>query len=116
MDYNPKDHKKRLMKITGDKIARLISITPGCTQEDVGLVAGYTSNSMINQAIKGIKMPSAHRLNKIADYFGLPSGYLSNDVEYTEADLKLLIATHSMIEQKESHPHYKAVLTLLSIE
>lgn len=116
MDYDPKNHKKNHMKIVGDKINRLIAITPGCTQEDVALSAGYTSNSMINQAIKGLKMIPSHRLNKIAEFFGLPEGYLSNDVEYSESDLKLLVATHDMIKNKEGHPHYRAILKLLNIE
>ena len=116
MDYNPSEHKKSYMKIVGAKLEKLISMKPGCTQEDVALAAGYSSNSMINQAIKGLKMIPPNRLNKIASFFGLPEGYLSNEIEYSESDLKILVAVHDMISNKETHPHYSAIIKLLNIE
>lgn len=113
----PEDAEKRRYRcIVGRKILKLIKIR-GCTYDEVAMAAGYTSNSMISQAISGDKLPSPMRLAKIADFFGIPEAYLSDDIDYDADDLRLIAGVHKMIRNKHTaraHPHYDAIKALLS--
>lgn len=106
------------IELIARKIEQLMRIT-GDTQEDIALKAGYSNNSMINQIIKRrLKGPSLHSAKKLAEAYGLPGGYLLDNTEYDDEDIKLIIAVHDMIRRKNSDSEffYGAVKKLMGIE
>lgn len=103
---------KEQRKIFAQNLRYQISLK-GKTQKEVALAVGTTKNS-VNNWCNAISMPTAGKIQTLADYFGIRKSQLL-DLQSDDASLQLSKLEEEVIKQFRISPHKDAIISLLGL-